>query len=68
MVIAQTLGLLAHKLVRIVSAYSAHRDGISEGLDRELQAERDLRVAQSAAGHLRCPRKHPQRSVFDLAR
>lgn len=59
-VIAQTTGFLVHKLGRIVNAYSAHRDGTSEGLDTELQAERDLRVAHSAAGHLQCPRKHPE--------
>lgn len=55
LVVAQTAGLLAHKLVHIVSAQGAYRDGIGEGLHTGLQAEGDLGVAHGVPGGRQVP-------------
>ena len=42
---AQAAGLLADEPVHVLGAVVVHSDGVLQGLDARLQAERDLSVA-----------------------
>lgn len=55
LVVAQATGLLAHKLVHVVSAQGANGDGVGEGLDTGLKAEGVLRVAHRVPGGRQLP-------------